>query len=136
MNKFILISFALLTILSSCSNKIDYEEIHGTWQVSEFRSNTPQISKQLIEGTRNMILNTKYLFNEDSSYQVLSIEESMNESGKWSINPENNMLTLISKDVGHKNEHFEILMLNNSKMEWFQDIGTLGYLKFELEKEN
>ncbi|RLD22576.1 MAG: hypothetical protein DRI54_08310 [Bacteroidetes bacterium] len=82
-----------------------------------------------------MLFSSTYSFFDDHSFEITSSFEGMNSRGKWNIDIEKKELLLRNESDVTREEKYLIKKLTDSKMEWEQDIGELGDLRFLLKKD-
>ncbi len=128
---------ALVFMASSCTKKINIEDITGTWKVVEFNVKNSEVSPMIFTSAKYQALACVYKFSADKSWELKSNNfECINMKGKWSFDPNSKALKMtydINPDIS--TEEYTIESLNSSKMKWTQKSKEIGDIEFELIKE-
>lgn len=134
MKKVLFITLILL-ILTNCTSRKSENQIVGKWNISEFDSNTPDLSPELINMAKENALSSTYTIKVDKTYSIQSSHSGNKEIGKWTLNKAKNLILFSTEQNGEEFlDEYEIESINEQEMVWSQDLGELGKLKLTLKK--
>jgi hypothetical protein len=124
---------ALLILLASCSTSVKDTELTGTWQVVDCQINTSggQISTEIIEKVRELLLSSSFVLNEDKSFELRSTMDINVEKGTWKIN---NGDEIEFMETSQKSHTYQIKSHEQGAMTWIMDNGDNGDTELKLEK--
>ena len=130
---FIIPAFVLLF---GCGNQIEEKDLIGSWKVSEFKADTPELSPPLIEAASQEALSTTYTFQKDKTYQMKSDYISEGMSGQYDFETLTNRIKMMrSPQEGDSYEEYEVEFINKNSMKLTQNMAELGRLTMTLTKK-
>ena len=107
-----------------CSAQNDRSSIIGTWNVSDYNADAPELSPILIQSTKVLMMSGTYTFNEDGSFVETIDSEPERSHGKWKLKGSNELV------MTYDNEASDLIHiiegLDKSMMKWFDDMGEIG----------
>jgi hypothetical protein len=116
----ILVLFSLL--VTSCTTELSKENIVGTWNVTDFSSNS-NLSPAILQSAKEIAKTGTYHFDDDGSYEYNDDYWDAPETCSWELDLEKKEIILSS---GVRPQHFKISSFSKSEMVWVEDMGEMG----------
>ena len=99
--------------------------------------NLKELSPQLIQSTREIVLSSTYTFKENNVVLHSSLYYEQGTMGTWRLDEEAQKIYLEFKDVeGYDKTEYIIVSFSGSEMTWINEVQELGHISIRLERQS